>query len=80
MPTNFTETPVTHRPLVSVVGAGLAGTECALQLAHRGFRVHLYEMRDKVMTPAHRTGKFAELVCSNSFGSMSEGAAPAQLK
>ncbi len=80
MPTNFTETPVTHRPLVSVVGAGLAGTECALQLAHRGFRVHLYEMRDKVMTPAHRTGKFGELVCSNSFGSMSEGAAPAQLK
>ncbi len=80
MPTNFTETPVLNRPLVSVVGAGLAGTECALQLASRGFRVHLYEMRDKVMTPAHRTGKFGELVCSNSFGSMSEGAAPAQLK
>jgi methylenetetrahydrofolate--tRNA-(uracil-5-)-methyltransferase len=65
---------------VTVVGAGLAGSECALQLAHMGFDVALYEMRDKVMTPAHKTAQFAELVCSNSFGSENFGSAPAQLK
>lgn len=63
-----------------MIGAGLAGSECALQLASFGYQVDLYEMRDKVMTPAHRTGKFAELVCSNSFGSQSDGSAPHQLK
>ncbi|MFP5518905.1 MAG: methylenetetrahydrofolate--tRNA-(uracil(54)-C(5))-methyltransferase (FADH(2)-oxidizing) TrmFO [Bdellovibrionia bacterium] len=65
---------------ITVVGAGLAGSECALQLADMGFEVDLFEMRDKVMTPAHKTNKFAELVCSNSFGSLSEGSAPQQLK
>lgn len=65
---------------ITVVGAGLAGSECALQLAHNGHRVVLYEMRDKTMTPAHRTSKFAELVCSNSFGSLGEISAPGQLK
>lgn len=45
-----------------------------------GYSVVLYEMRDKVMTPAHKTNKMAELVCSNSFGSMGEGSAPQQLK
>jgi methylenetetrahydrofolate--tRNA-(uracil-5-)-methyltransferase len=54
---------------VSVVGAGLAGSECAWQLARRGHRVRLYEMRPLVSTSAHRTGHFAELVCSNSFRS-----------
>lgn len=73
-------TPVTQKASISVVGAGLAGTECALQLAHRGYEVHLYEMRGIKSTEAHKTDQFAELVCSNSFGSMSPGSAPAQLK
>jgi methylenetetrahydrofolate--tRNA-(uracil-5-)-methyltransferase len=54
---------------VTVVGAGLAGSECAWQLARRGHRVRLYEMRPKVPTSAHRTDRCAELVCSNSFRS-----------
>jgi len=54
---------------VTVVGGGLAGTECAWQLARRGHRVRLYEMRPKVKTAAHKTGDLAELVCSNSFRS-----------
>lgn len=65
---------------VSVVGAGLAGSECAYQLAERGWHVVLFEMRGKVMTPAHKTPNFAELVCSNSFGSMTDYSAPGQLK
>ncbi len=52
--------------VVTVVGAGLAGSECALQLASRGVRVRLVEQRPVHMTPAHHTGGFAELVCSNS--------------
>ncbi len=51
---------------VIVVGAGLAGSEAAWQIASRGVPVRLYEMRPKKMTPAHQTGQFAELVCSNS--------------
>lgn len=70
----------TQNQKISVVGAGLAGSECALQLADMGYQVILFEMRDKTMTPAHQTGKFAELVCSNSFGSMGETSAPGQLK
>jgi methylenetetrahydrofolate--tRNA-(uracil-5-)-methyltransferase len=66
--------------MVYVVGAGLAGSECAWQLAQMGFEVELIEMRSKEMTPAHHTDKFAELVCSNSFGSMSVTSATAQLK
>jgi methylenetetrahydrofolate--tRNA-(uracil-5-)-methyltransferase len=54
---------------VTVVGAGLAGSECAWQLARRGHRVRLCEMRPAVGTAAHQTGKCAELVCSNSFRS-----------
>ena len=54
---------------VTVVGAGLAGSECAWQLARRGHRVRLHEMRPAVPTSAHQTGKCAELVCSNSFRS-----------
>ena len=54
---------------VTVVGAGLAGSECAWQLARRGHRVRLFEMRPKVGTAAHRTDRCAELVCSNSFRS-----------
>ena len=51
---------------ITVIGAGLAGSEASYQLAKRGFDVTLYEMRPKKMTPAHKTGLFAELVCSNS--------------
>lgn len=54
---------------VSVVGGGLAGTEAAWQLAQRGVHVRLYEMRPLRSTPAHRTDRLAELVCSNSMGS-----------
>ncbi|MDI3327165.1 MAG: FADH(2)-oxidizing methylenetetrahydrofolate--tRNA-(uracil(54)-C(5))-methyltransferase TrmFO [Alicyclobacillaceae bacterium] len=51
---------------VVVVGAGLAGSEAAWQIARQGVPVRLYEMRPVVHTPAHRTDRFAELVCSNS--------------
>lgn len=51
---------------VNVIGAGLAGVEAAYQLAKRGIKVRLYEMRPKKMTPAHHSENFAELVCSNS--------------
>lgn len=51
---------------VTVIGAGLAGSEAAWQIASRGVPVTLYEMRPVVKTPAHHTSKFAELVCSNS--------------
>ncbi|SFJ22794.1 FADH(2)-oxidizing methylenetetrahydrofolate--tRNA-(uracil(54)-C(5))-methyltransferase TrmFO [Thermoflavimicrobium dichotomicum] len=54
---------------VTVVGAGLAGSEAAWQIAERGIPVRLYEMRPKKRTPAHRGGQFAELVCSNSLRS-----------
>jgi len=51
---------------VKVVGAGLAGSEAAWQLAQRGIPVRLYEMKPKKMSPAHHSSDFAELVCSNS--------------
>ena len=51
---------------VTVIGAGLAGCECAWQLAGRGIPVRLIEMKPKKMTPAHVSENFAELVCSNS--------------
>ncbi|OBW54211.1 methylenetetrahydrofolate--tRNA-(uracil(54)-C(5))-methyltransferase (FADH(2)-oxidizing) TrmFO [Bacillus safensis] len=51
---------------VNVIGAGLAGSESAWQIAKRGIKVNLYEMRPVKQTPAHHTDKFAELVCSNS--------------
>ncbi len=53
---------------VVVIGAGLAGAEAAYQLAKNGIKVKLYEMRPKVSTEAHKSEKFAELVCSNSLG------------
>ena len=53
---------------VKVIGAGLAGSEAALQLAKRGIKVKLYEMRPVKTTGAHKTDKFAEFVCSNSLG------------
>ena len=54
---------------VSIIGAGLAGSEAALQLAKRGIKVKLFEMRPKKTTGAHITGDCAEFVCSNSLGS-----------
>ena len=51
---------------VKVIGAGLAGSEAAWQLAQRGIQVELYEMKPKKMSPAHHSEDFAELVCSNS--------------
>ncbi len=54
----------------TVVGGGLAGSEAAWALAQRGVRVTLVEMRPGVKTPAHRTDRLAELVCSNSFKSV----------
>ena len=52
--------------MVKVIGAGLAGTEAAWQLAQRGIEVELYEMKPHKKSPAHHTDTFAELVCSNS--------------
>src|ERR1700686_348516 len=54
---------------VHIVGGGLAGSEAAWQLARRGVPVVLHEMRPLRSTAAHKTGQFAELVCSNSFRS-----------
>ncbi|TSB46400.1 FADH(2)-oxidizing methylenetetrahydrofolate--tRNA-(uracil(54)-C(5))-methyltransferase TrmFO [Alkalicoccobacillus porphyridii] len=57
---------MTEQPIITVIGAGLAGSEAAWQIAKQGIKVHLYEMRPVKQTPAHHTDKFAELVCSNS--------------
>ena len=65
---------------VTVIGAGLAGSEAAWQCARRGLDVDLCEMRPVRSTPAHQTGDFAELVCSNSLKSDSENTAPWLLK
>ena len=54
---------------VTIIGAGLAGSEAALQLAKRNIKVKLYEMRPTKQTGAHKTDKCAEFVCSNSMGS-----------
>ncbi len=65
---------------VNIIGAGLAGSEAALQLASRGVRVRLYEMRPDTMTDVHRGGDCAELVCSNSLKSMKPESAAGMLK
>ena len=65
---------------VKIIGGGLAGTEAAWQCARRGLDVELFEMRPVRSTPAHQTGDFAELVCSNSLKSDSENTAPWLLK
>ncbi len=67
-------------PRAIVIGAGLAGSEAAWQLACRGIDVELIEMRPSTTTPAHTTGWFAELVCSNSFKSTDPTTAPGMLK
>lgn len=65
---------------VVIVGAGLAGSEAALQLATRGIAVSLYEMRPHKTTAAHTSANCAELVCSNSFGSAVPHSASGMLK
>lgn len=65
---------------ITVIGGGLAGAEAAWQIACRGARVKLYEMRPRKMTPAHTTGHLAELVCSNSLGADQDDKAPGLLK
>jgi len=65
---------------IHILGGGLAGTEAAWQVARRGLRAVLYEMRPARPTAAHQTGALAELVCSNSLKSESESTAPWLLK
>src|SRR6267378_3613891 len=65
---------------VNVIGGGLAGVEAAWQAAHAGAQVRLFEMRPVKQTPAHRTDKLAEIVCSNSLKSDEVGSAPYLLK
>lgn len=65
---------------IIIIGGGLAGSEAAWQCAKHGVKVRLYEMRPAVMTPAHRTGLLAELVCSNSLKSNSPTTASGILK
>ncbi len=66
--------------IVTIIGAGLAGTEAALQLADRGIAVKLVEMRPAVSTPVHKTDGLAELVCSNSLKSTKSDSAAGMLK
>jgi len=54
---------------INVIGAGLAGSECALYLADKGYLVHLFDIKSNSMTPAHHSEYYAEVVCSNSFKS-----------
>lgn len=65
---------------VTVIGGGLAGCECAWQIAEAGIEVDLYEMRPQVKTGAHHTDNLSELVCSNSLGSCDLGSASGLLK
>ena len=59
-----------HSQSITIIGAGLAGTEAAWQAAEAGIKVKLIEMRPERVSPAHHTNNFGELVCSNSFGSL----------
>lgn len=63
-----------------IVGGGLAGCEAAWQLLNAGYKVTIHEMRPARMTPAHKTGNLAELVCSNSLKSLGMDSAPGRLK
>ncbi|HUQ94336.1 MAG TPA: methylenetetrahydrofolate--tRNA-(uracil(54)-C(5))-methyltransferase (FADH(2)-oxidizing) TrmFO [Bryobacteraceae bacterium] len=65
---------------IHIIGAGLAGSEAACQAARAGISAILYEMRPALSTPAHKTDRFAELVCSNSLKSESANSAPWLLK
>ena len=65
---------------VKIIGGGLAGAEAAWQMLRRGIPVRLFEMRPAVSTEVHRTDRLAELVCSNSLGSMAPDSAAGLLK
>ena len=67
-------------PHLSVIGAGLAGSEAAWQIARAGLPVSLIEMKPHMRSPAHHSNDFAELVCSNSFGSLSSDRAAGLLQ
>ena len=66
--------------MLEVIGAGLAGTEAAWQIARAGLPVRLVEMRPQRRSPAHHSSQFAELVCSNSFGALSSDRAAGLLQ
>ncbi len=65
---------------INIIGAGLAGSECALYLANKGFKVNLYDIKTEQMSPAHHSTDFAEIVCSNSFKSDDENTASGVFK
>ena len=69
-----------NQKTINIIGGGLAGSEAAWQVAQRGVKVRLYEMRPTKTTGAHQTSNFAELVCSNSLKSDEFGSAPRLLK
>ena len=69
-----------REPKVIIAGGGLAGCEAAYQCLKKGVRVTMYEMRPSKMTEAHKTGDLAELVCSNSFKSLSDASSSGLLK
>ncbi|HCA61557.1 MAG TPA: methylenetetrahydrofolate--tRNA-(uracil(54)-C(5))-methyltransferase (FADH(2)-oxidizing) TrmFO, partial [Synechococcales bacterium UBA8647] len=71
---------MSQSPHVTVLGAGLAGTEAAWQIARAGVAVTLVEMRPIRRSPAHHSSDFAELVCSNSFGALSSDRAAGLLQ
>ncbi|HBR57607.1 MAG TPA: methylenetetrahydrofolate--tRNA-(uracil(54)-C(5))-methyltransferase (FADH(2)-oxidizing) TrmFO, partial [Blastocatellia bacterium] len=66
--------------IINIIGGGLAGVEAAWQAAGAGARVRLFEMRPRLQTPAHRTDRLAEIVCSNSLKTDEPGTAPYLLK
>lgn len=65
---------------INIIGAGLAGSECALYLANKGYKVHLFDIKSKQKTPAHHSNDYAEIVCSNSFKSDDENTASGVFK
>lgn len=65
---------------INIIGGGLAGSEAALYLANRGFKVDLYDIKGKSFTPAHHNPNYAEIVCSNSFKSEDPTSASGILK
>ncbi len=74
----YNQTAMTE--VINIIGGGLAGVEAAWQSAERGVSVRLFEMRPVQQTPAHRTDKLAEIVCSNSLKTDEPGSAPYLLK
>ena len=65
---------------INIIGGGLAGSECALYLANKGYKVNLYDIKGESRTPAHHSDNYAEIVCSNSFKSDDENTASGVFK